>query len=170
MTLLIAGDSYSTERDFRVLPIQSEHYSWVEEIKKRYPCVIKGVPGASNWDILRQLDYNYTYAIVNLTNLNRVSHTRSHTTEAWKQDSDLVQQIRKAGKQYAHKILAHPRCYFWSPFPIYETWPEVDYIELRTWDELWSPTITSRVTGNHLTREGNDWKINHMTSIIEERL
>ena len=170
MTILIAGDSYSTDRDFRVQPVSSEYYSWVEEIKKRYPCVVRGVPGASNWDIIHQLDYNYTHAIVGLTNINRVSYTRSHITETWKQDSELMQRIRKAGKQYAQRILAHPRCYFWSPFPIYETWPEVDYIELRKWDELWSSDLTPRVTGNHLTREGNDWMINYMTRIIEERL
>jgi len=171
MKIIIAGDSYSTDRDFRVLPLQSEHYSWVVEIKKRYPSVlVRGVAGASNWDILHQLNYNYSYAIVGLTNLNRVSHTRLHITEDWDQGSKLVKRIRNAGKQYARKIIAHPRCYIWSPFPIYETWPEVNYIELRKWDELWSPTLTSRVTGNHLTREGNDWMINHMTRIIEERL
>jgi hypothetical protein len=27
---------------------------------------------------------------------------------------------------------------------------------------------TELVTGNHLTREGNDWMINHMSKIIEE--
>jgi len=171
MTILIAGDSYSTDQDFRQGVDIPEHYSWTVEIKKRYPDVIvRGVAGASNWDILHQLDYNYTHAIVGLTNLNRVSYTRSHITEAWKQDSELVQQVCKAGKQYAQRILAHPRCYFWSRWPIYETWPTVDYIELRTCDEFWDSTLAPLTVGNHLTREGNDWMINHMIHIIEERL
>jgi hypothetical protein len=170
MTLLIAGDSYSTDQDFRVQPVSSEHYSWVNEIKKRYPFVVKGVAGASNWDILHQLDCEYSYAIVGLTGINRVSHTQAHQTETWKQDNKLLQKVREAGRQYARKILAHPRCYIWSRWPVYETWPGVDYIELRTCDEFWNEAITPRVTGNHLTREGNDWMINYMTRIIEERL
>ena len=170
MTILIAGDSYSTDQDFRVQPVLIDHYSWTVELKKRFPCVVRGVWGASNWDILHQLDYNYTHAIVNLTSLNRVSYTRLHITKNWDQDSKLVQQVCKAGEQYAHKILAHPRCYFWSPFPQYETWPTVDYIELREWNEIWSGALAPQVTGNHLTREGNDWMINHMTHIIEERI
>jgi len=171
MTILIAGDSYSTDQDFRVQPVLIEHYSWVEEIKKRYPDVIvRAIAGASNWDILHQLDYNYTHAIVGLTGLNRVSYTRTLITDAWDQDSELVQQVGKAGEQYARRILAHPRCYFWSPFPIYETWPTVNYIELTEWDEIWSGALAPQVTGNHLTREGNDWMINHMTHIIEERI
>lgn len=168
MTILIAGDSYSTDQDFRPQPKSLEYYSWVTELKKIYPCQIKAKAGASNWDIIRQLNCEYSYAIVNLTAFNRVSYTRMHLTESWNQESEMIQKIKKAGKQHALKILSHSRCYFWSPFPIYETWPKVDYIELRRWDELWDDKIIPYATGNHLTREGNDWMINHMSKIIEE--
>jgi hypothetical protein len=35
------------------------------------------------------------------------------------------------------EFYAHPRCYFWSPWPVYETWPEIDYLELKGWNEIW---------------------------------
>ena len=168
MTILIAGDSFSTDQDFRIIPQRPEFYSWVEELKKRYPCVVNAVAGSSNWNILKQLDCEYSYAIVNLSNTNRVSHEIQYQTSRWDPKGALMKKIREAGEQYARRILSHPRCYFWSPWPVYETWPEIDYLELKGWNEIWLSLQDKLVTGSHLTREGNDWMINHMSKIIEE--
>jgi hypothetical protein len=178
MTILIAGDSYSTLEDFRSyikanswVTEWSPHYSWTEQLGKYYPVKCVGKQRASNWDILQQLRDNldYEFALVNLTSWFRVSHrVPQHQVDALRADANQFNQVREQSKRLASEIVKQPRCYVWSPFAVYESWTEVDTIFLRDWDEQWNEQCIPKVTGCHLTREGNDWMLNHMTSIIEE--
>jgi len=192
MKIVLAGDSYSDVQDFRRYSTYKDwykapYYSWANEICMRFGAESYAEFASSQWDIWRQTQtVEWDFLIVNLTACSRFTKIVDYKTHDWiKQPTDeQLVQIKQKNKQFANRIAQLQNCYCWSPFPEFESEDGVDYIELRDWDELWyipsneyyssrietCQTIFPFITGNHFTREGNDWMINHITQKIEERL
>jgi len=196
MKIVLAGDSYSDVQDFRVHSkykdwYKAPHYSWANEICMRFGAESYADWGSSQWDIWKQIQtVDWDFLIVNVTACSRFTKKIDYGVLDWvKQPTDeqrvqIQQKFKQKNKQLANKIAQLQNCYCWSPFPEFESWDGVDYIELRDWDELWytpsndydSDRIEKRreifpfITGNHFTQEGNDWMITHITQKIKERL
>lgn len=161
--ILLAGDSYTSCVDFRDDKSQPL-YMWTEAICERFDAKCVGRPGASNYDILQQINQNESdLVIVNLTTLNRITSHWGCSRPSYK-NKTTKQRVESASQLHARKVieLSH---YVWSTFPDYTDWEEVHTIDLRQHDDMWSSVST---TGCHFTREGNDWMINHITQKIEE--
>jgi hypothetical protein len=181
MKIVLAGDSYSDVQDFRTRPVaKPEYFAWSDEICKRFSAACVAQYGASMWNIWQQTkSLPWDLLIVNMTGLVRFSQEIDWTFKAKRLKINEPTLI-KHNKQFVKRIVQLPCTYCWSPFPEYADYPGVEWINLEHNDELWwvnhahAGDIEARphhlITGNHLTRKGNEWMINHITQKIEERL
>ena len=163
LKIVIAGCSYSTDRDFRQTHFEEgeyplPYYSWSYEINRLYGVTNVAVPGFSMKSILHSLERSsYDFAIVNLTSINRGRSEISKTDD-----------IRRYNTALARDILSQPNVYVWSPFLEWLKTPQVHSIIQRHEDEMFS-NVKHRVTGNHLTQVGNNWMVRVMSKVIDKK-
>jgi len=165
--VLICGDSYSD-------PTGYSSMSWIARLEQSHPEVLsKAVRGASNWEIFNQLKTEtWTLAIVNLTSLKRTVNI-CKWDRIPPQITRVMPQIVEQNKRIAKQIIALPNTVVWSPFPDYETWPDVHYRELRDHDDMWvdlegGDSPPEMIMDNHYTRKGNDITYQWVTSLLDE--
>ena len=158
--IVIAGCSYSTDDDFR-LNKSEPFYSWAREIGREYECENIARHGLSLQETLERIERStWDFLIVNLTSINR-GVDGTYPGDRYKQPP---RWFRDQNAQIAQQIVTQPRCYCWSPFPEWQKSKQVDSIINLSEDELWGST--GEITGNHLTRAGNDLLLHHMREKI----
>ena len=165
MRIVVAGDSYSVQWDFRMsIPIQEKwaqpYYSWASELAKLFTVENVAHPGYTLQEIEQSLENkSYDLAIVNLSPMDRIPRNVSSS-----------RKLTRLNVKSARQIISMPNTYCWSPFPEWEKINEVDTIHYPDDDELWwieDPKRFSLVTGNHFTRAGNERLLKHMIKVIE---
>ena len=168
MKIIIAGDSYSSESDYRdglKNPGYTQpHYSWAIEVRKLLPLTNVARPGLSMRDIKQSLTNRFwDLAIINLTSLHRDSiHDPVGTPH----------KVISDNMKIAQELISLPNAYCWSPFPEWENNKGVDTIIQPLDDELWwlsDPKRFDLVTGNHFTRVGNNKILKHMLYVIRDK-
>jgi hypothetical protein len=76
--------------------------------------------------------------------------------------------VYKANTTSARRMITQlAGAYFWSPFPDYEQWTEVDYIPITWGNTMYNKKLPDE--GNHLTSPAHSWLTEHMRNVINER-
>ena len=192
--ILIAGDSYSDST--YVLPDgHMAKDCWTHQLEQQYEIENRAKRGVANLDILRSQIQTYTGpAIVNLSSLVRLplcSLEIINDGYFWDGGEDeldkpipsrcvqreyQMRQLTKKQKQRVYKantasarrmITQLASAYFWSPFPDYEQWTEVDYIPITWGNTMYNKRLPDE--GNHLTSQAHSWLAQHMRDVINER-
>ena len=140
MKVIIAGDSYSASTAI-----------WHQNWDKR--CV--GMSGFSNRDIYHSLKQYSGWAVINLSSLHRLPRSK----QTW----DMPEQygnarLYKLNCEYAKRIIAQWKdtAVIWSPFPDYEQWDDVEWINLGAEDNMWASLYPRNVKYyGHLTLKGH---------------
>lgn len=139
--MLVIGDSFSHSQDAN---------AWCAGLSSL------AVPGWSNVEIFRCLQkHELQPAVIQLSTLSRVPPSLA-STKGKNPDQLFNSSLRKINHECALNIVARWKeaALIWSPWPEYETWPDVLYWEDREECELWC--TDKRLLDNHLTKLGND--------------
>jgi hypothetical protein len=192
--ILIAGDSYSDSA--YVLPDgHMAKDCWTHQLEQEYKIENRAKRGVANLDILRSQIQTYTGpAIVNLSSLVRLPLCGLEIINDgyfWDGREDeldkpipsrcvqreyQMRQLTKKQKQRVYKanttsarrmITQLTGAYFWSPFPEYEQWTEVDYVPITWGNTMYNKRLPDE--GNHLTSPAHSWLTQHMRDVINER-
>jgi hypothetical protein len=139
--MLVIGDSFSYSRDSDAWCAHSSSLAQ---------------PGWSNVEIWQTLKkHELQPAVIQLSTLNRVPPSIA-STKGKNPDQFRNASLQELNTRAAKSIIARWKSVsiIWSPWPDYETWPDVLYWEDREECELWC--TDKPLLDNHLTRLGND--------------
>lgn len=179
--VLIAGCSFSAHGWFnKKHTTAEERFCWSEELAKRYDVTNLAEAGSSNWDIWKSLQRRtWDALLVNLSGLGRMTRVKHRAPQLMDRDG-LVrdtrrEEVERVNWKCGRRITQLPQSYCWAWFPEYDQMPGVDRLNLPNdfiiqEDAVYKEEIRYKETGNHLTREGNEWMIAHMIKQIETLL
>ena len=166
MKVIIAGDSYSSQIDFRNglkdIAYTQPYYSWAAELAKLLSIENVSHPGHSLQEIKQSLENkSYDLAIVNFSPINRLPRNINSS-----------HKLTLLNVKSARQLINMPNTYCWSPFPEWEINDGVEVILQPLDDELWwtkDPKRFDTVTGNHFTRAGNERLLRHMLKVVRDK-